>query len=117
MWPGRGFTLVELMVVVLILGVLAAITLPRITEGSNRAKINACKTNIDIINKQIELYHAQTESWPPTLKWFLENHPGYFPDGSPRCPFGKAYIIDIDTHRVIGHTHILTIKSVESIGP
>jgi type II secretion system protein G len=81
----KGFTLVELMIVVLILGALAAIAIPRILGGANTAKANACATNIDMINSQIELYYSNTGSYPATLS-DLTGNADYFPDGAPVCP-------------------------------
>ena len=105
MWHTRGFTLVELLIVVLILGALTAIAIPRITGGANAAKINACETNVHIINTQLEIYYSETGAWPVSLGWFLTNCPNTFPDGSPRCPFGHAYATDDVTQRVLHHNH------------
>jgi len=101
----RAFTLVELLIAVLIIGALAAVAIPRINGGAQTAKINACKTNVDIINRQIELYHAETEDWPQSLAWFVNNYPEYFPDGQPKCPFGAAYTMEPATHLVREHNH------------
>ena len=101
----RAFSLVEPMIVVLILGALAAVTIPRITGGAHTARVNACQTNIDIINKQIELYHAETGDWPQSPIWFVNNFPEYFPDGRPKCPFWPAYAIEPATNRVREHSH------------
>ena len=100
----KGFTLVELMIVVLILGALAAIALPRIIGGANTAKINACKTNIDMMNSQIELYYANEDAWPASLATVTGNT-DYFPDGEPLCPLGTAYSMDPNSYRVNAHSH------------
>ncbi len=102
-----GFTLVELMIVVLILGALAAIAVPRITGGATVAKANACKTNIDMINSQIELYYANNSSWPSNLD-DLTGDTSYFPDGEPTCPVTDAtYANGLVNNRVndSGHSH------------
>jgi len=100
----KGFTLVELLVVVLILGALAAIAVPRIIGGATNAKINACKTNVDLINSQIELYYANHDSWPSALTT-VTGDANYFPDGAPTCPFGTTYTFSTTTHRVPDHSH------------
>lgn len=101
----KGFTLVELLVVVLILGALAAIAIPRISQSAEAAKINACKTNVDLINSQIELYYATAGEWPKNLN-DLAKDSEYFPDGLPECPLGTEYKYDNKkTHRVAEHNH------------
>ena len=105
MLKDKGFTLVELMMVVLILGALAAIAIPRITGGAATAKVNVCKTNIDIINSRIELYHQNTGDWPNNLKKVTDDT-DYFPDGEPRCPItGTFYANLLVNNRVDASAH------------
>jgi general secretion pathway protein G len=100
----KGFTLVELMIVVLILGALAAIAIPRIMGGAQTARISACSTNIDMMNSQIELYYANEGAWPTQLT-DVTNDPNYFPEGTPLCPFGTTYTYNGTTNRVNAHSH------------
>jgi general secretion pathway protein G len=99
-----GFTLVELLIVVLILAALAAIAVPRIGASAANARIRACQTNISIINSQLELYEAE-EGVPPSAIGDVINSTDYFPDGPPTCPFGVAYAIDATTGHVDDSTH------------
>lgn len=101
----KGFTLVEVLIVVLIVGALAIIAIPRITSSSDAAKRNVCKSNIDLINSQIELYYVTTGEWPKKLTDVTEN-PDCFPDGPPTCPFGKKYNMNSDNRiKTNNHNH------------
>jgi general secretion pathway protein G len=101
----KGFTLIELLIVVLILGALAAIAVPRIMGGANTAKINACKTNVDVLNSQIELYYSNEGDWPADLA-AITSDANYFPDDAPTCSYdGTAYSYSATTHRVADHSH------------
>ena len=66
-----GFTLVEILIVVIILGILAAIVLPAFTNATTEAKENMLKEDIRIIRTQINSYQIQHRDTPP----------GYPPDG------------------------------------
>jgi len=55
----RGFTLVEILIVVVILGILAAIVIPQFTEASSEAKVSSLVSNLQTVRSQIELYKIQ----------------------------------------------------------
>ena len=111
----QAFTLIELMLVVLILGALTAIAIPRITGGAFRAGVNTCKKNVDIMNTQIELFYSRTGSWPADLGQVTKD-PNYFPDGPPECPFDTPYVMITTNgkYRVSEHKHIDS-KEVKTI--
>jgi len=55
----KGFTLVEILIVVVILGILAAIVIPQFTGASTEAKESSLMSNLQSIRSQIELYKIQ----------------------------------------------------------
>jgi len=84
----KGLTLIELLIVVIILGALAAIAIPRMSSSSDTAKTKACLTNVETINTQIELYYANNSSWP-TVSTLIAD-PNYFPE-TVTCPSSGTY--------------------------
>ena len=55
----RGFTLVEILIVVIILGILAAIVIPQFTNASNDARNNSVASTLQTMRGQIELFKIQ----------------------------------------------------------
>ena len=55
----KGFTLVEILIVVVILGILAAIVIPQFTNASTEAKESSLVSNIQALRSQVELYKIQ----------------------------------------------------------
>ncbi len=101
----EGFTLVELIIVVLIIGALAVIAIPRISTTAATAKSNGCKANIDTLNTQLELYYATNGSWPAALP-IISGDTNYFPDGVPVCPVSDAaYPSALVNYRVDDSAH------------
>ncbi len=62
----KGFTLVEILIVVVILGILAAIVVPQFTEASNEAKEAALASDLQTVRSQLELYKIQHKGKYPT---------------------------------------------------
>ena len=56
----KAFTLVEILIVVVILGILAAIVIPRFSDASHQARESALKDNVRFLRSQIQLYKAQS---------------------------------------------------------
>ncbi len=65
-----AFTLVEVLIVVIVLGILAAIVVPQFSSASDDANLAALKTNLQTIRAQIELYKLQHNGNYPTLAKF-----------------------------------------------
>ena len=59
MGPLKAFTLVELLIVVLILGILAAVVVPQFADASSDSRLSTLATDLRMIRGQIELYRLQ----------------------------------------------------------
>lgn len=97
-----GFTLIEIMVVVVILGILAGIVVPRIMDRPDTARVEAAKQDIRAIESALNLYRLDNNHYPSTdqgLEALVEeptsepqprNWQGYL-DRVPTDPWGNEY--------------------------
>jgi general secretion pathway protein G len=101
----KGFTLIELMVVLVILGVLAAMIAPRIMDRPDEARVVAAKQDIAAILQALKLYRLDNIRYPTTeqglqsliTKPSIEPVPGNWKAGGylermPRDPWGNPYV-------------------------
>ena len=97
-----GFTLIELIVVILILGLLAGLVVPRLFKHATQAKINVTKAQIAAFQTALGAYKLDTGIFPSTdqgLQALRVAPPGvnnwngpYLPKDIPLDPWGRPYI-------------------------
>ena len=102
-----AFSLLELLAVVTILGIIAALILPRVVVSTDKTKEATCYHTRGEINMAVEQYYIHTGSWPANDLSDIAGDVNYFPNGIPACPSsGEPYRLDPTTHRVVGHSGV-----------
>ena len=97
----RGFSLMELLAVVTILGIIAAIIVPRVAVSSDTAKAKVNAHNKATINSAVERWYVEKAAWPANDLSDIGADTSYFPDGVPTNPVnGSAYALNATSHRV-----------------
>lgn len=96
----RGFSLLELLAVVTILGIIAVVVIPRISVSSSTAKTNASGQNKAEINSAVERWYFEKGTWPANDLSDIAADASYFPAGVPVNPVdSSAYTLNATTHR------------------
>jgi type II secretory pathway pseudopilin PulG len=102
----NGWSLGEALAVVMIVGVLAAMILPRFTGTSANTRRQACETQRRNLEVQVRLWHRTKGVWPANDLSDIAADSAFLPEGLPVCPVdGSAYVLDPSTHVITGHTH------------
>ena len=100
----RGFTLIEIMVVVVILGILAALIVPQVMGRPDEARVTAARQDISTLMQALKLYRLDNQRYPttdqgllalvqkPTTQPVPRNwKPGGYLERLPEDPWGHAY--------------------------
>ena len=81
----KGFTLIELMIVIAIIGILAAMAMPNFKTSRWQARQKACYSNIRVLQGAVEMYNMDTTPMMTTLS--MTNLSGYVKNPSGiKCP-------------------------------
>lgn len=100
----RGFTLIEIMVVVVIMGILAALVVPKLMGRTDDARVTAARQDIATVMQSLKLYKLDNQRYPTTeqgLKALIEKptvgpeargwKTGGYLDKLPKDPWGNPY--------------------------
>jgi general secretion pathway protein G len=100
----RGFTLIELMVVILILAILASIVVPRVVNRASDAKVTKAKSDINTLSQSLNQFRLDNDRYPSTEEGLqalrlqpadTNNWKGpYIEKDVPLDPWGNAYIYE-----------------------
>lgn len=63
----RGFTLVELLIVIIVIAVLAAIAIPKFANSSQRGKESALKADLKVLRNAVDLFKTDTGAYPGSI--------------------------------------------------
>lgn len=98
----RGFTLVEIMVVIVILGLLATLVVPNILASSDEARVGKAKTDCKMIAEQVSFFYTKKGRLPDDLNELTEkdDNGNSYINELPNDPWDSAYeLVPGDTRR------------------
>lgn len=87
----NGFTVLEMMIVMLVIALLLLITLPNIQQKETIIRNKGCQALLDIVDSQIILYEIENNQTPTSVYDLIAD--GYLKEGQDTCPTGESVVI------------------------
>lgn len=94
----RGFTLLELLVVIVIIGLLAGYVAPRYFSQVGKSEIQVARAQIDALDKALDQYRLEKRRYPTTEEGLAALQP-YLKKGLPNDPWGRPYVYRVPGER------------------
>ncbi|MFC5559263.1 competence type IV pilus major pilin ComGC [Ureibacillus thermophilus] len=89
----KGFTLIEMLIVLFIISILILITVPNVTKHMNSIDEKGCSAYLQMVQGQVESYRIDHKTIPTMVDLLNE---GYLKEDMDKCPNGKAISIHED---------------------
>ncbi len=87
----RGFTLIELMIVIIVIAILALIVIPKLASASVKAKESTMKANLGMIRNALEQFQGDTGYYPNTLEDMVKSTGAQGYDGTAAVSVATTY--------------------------
>lgn len=86
----EGFTLIEMMIVMLVISVLLIITIPNITKHNSNINSKGCEAFVKMVQSQVQSYEIEHNAYPASTDDLIKD--GYLNAGATTCPDGKTTV-------------------------
>jgi prepilin-type N-terminal cleavage/methylation domain-containing protein len=106
----KGFTIVELLIVIVVIAILAAIVIVAYTGIQDKAKFAQKRTDIENLQKLVEMYYSENGSYPVTVGWNYQRRDGnnFIPGIVPQYAGTIPQVTDGPTGSPTNNTYIYT---------
>ncbi|MGF2617060.1 competence type IV pilus major pilin ComGC [Rossellomorea aquimaris] len=96
----KGFTLIEMMIVLLVISVLLFITIPNVTKQGTSINSKGCEAFENMVSGQVEAYRMEEKALPADLEALIDK--GYLKDDYQQCPDGRSITINSEGEVIVG---------------
>jgi competence protein ComGC len=90
----KGFTLIEMMIVLLVISVLLIITIPNISKHNATINTKGCQAYIKMVEAQVQAYKMDKGQYPANVQELITE--GYLKSGETACPDSTNIVIGAD---------------------
>ncbi|HLQ98457.1 MAG TPA: competence type IV pilus major pilin ComGC [Candidatus Dormibacteraeota bacterium] len=91
-----GFTLIEMLIVLLIISVLIILIVPNLSKSSKGIDEQGCEALISVVQAQVNLYYLENRVYPTTLQQLVDD--GYLAEEQTKCSNGESLVINDEHH-------------------
>ena len=90
----NGFTLIEMMIVLLVISVLLIITIPNIAKHNANINNKGCQAYVKMVEAQVQAYHIEYKKYPASVSELVTK--GYLKEGESACTDSTTIVIDAE---------------------
>jgi competence protein ComGC len=89
----KGFTLIEMLIVMLVISVLLIVTIPNVAKHNSNINNKGCQAYVKMVQAQVQAYEMDKNKIPTLAELKTE---GYLKEDAKGCPNGKEVVIDLE---------------------